>query len=262
MDFERRSDAPFPLLSLPAELRAKLYTTILGGNVIHVGGTGHQPYAEGMLSYGRCCSCTAPISDVDCYKRYTLQSKPLAGELPPDRFSRRHRDCHRLPVSHRLKLNLLRVCKQIYQEAAPLVFEENIFALSRPSSLRPFLERLNDTQVKSIRTIMVYSTESGATWIGPLQDQDLAGRLTGLLRLRVYLELKHFEPREQLENAATQDRRLSGLTMFKAPSLSHVQLWILTPDWTDIWAENLDETTVEGMEGWESRLKQKLLAIQ
>lgn len=227
--------------------------------MIHVGGTGHQPYAEGMLSYGRCCSCTAPLSDIECYKRYTLQNKPLAGGLPPDRYSRRHRDCHRLPVSYRLRLDLLRVCKQIYHEAAPLVFEENVFALSRPSSLRPFLERLNAAQIKSIRTILLYSAESVATWIGPLQDQDLASHLTGLLRLRVYLELKQFEPREQLENAATQDRRLSGLAMFKAPNLSQVELMILTPDWTDIWAESLCEATLEGIHDWEKRLKQKLL---
>lgn len=106
---------------------------------------------------------------------------------------------------------------------------------------------------------MVYSTESVATWIGPLQDQDLGGRLTGLLRLRVYLELKHFEPREQLENAATQDRRLSGLTMFKSPSLSQIEFLVLTPNWTDIWAEELCEATNEGIEDWALRLKNKLL---
>lgn len=264
MEFQTEVNLTSPFLRLPAELRSKIYSALLGGNVIHIGGTGHQPFAEGHLPNGRCCSCTAALSDGDCFAKYTLQQKPLKGALPPDRFSRRHRDCHRYPVSHRLRLDILLVCRQIYQEAASLVFEENTFTLCRPYSVGPFLTRLNSAQLKAIRTMAVYSVESLATWIGPFDDSDLTSYLTGLLRLQVFIELKYhyggqFHPSQVLKISETQDRRMSGLTMFRLPQLSQVDVMILAPEDPDAESDELDSFTLEGLRAWETRLRQMLL---
>lgn len=119
------------ILRLPSELRSKIFSYLLGGHIIHVGGTGNQPYAEGHLPYGRCCSCTARNSDEAVFAKYTLQGTAMKGWLSEDRFSARHRDCFRYPVSHRIQLNLLLVSKLFYREGVELVFKENIFTLAR-----------------------------------------------------------------------------------------------------------------------------------
>lgn len=119
------------ILRLPSELRIKIFSHLLGGHVIHVGGTGNQPYAEGHLPDGRCCACTARATDEEVFASYTLQGKAMKGWLCEDRFSARHRDCFRYPVSRRLQLNILLTCKLFYREGIGLVFKQNIFTLAR-----------------------------------------------------------------------------------------------------------------------------------
>ena len=264
MPVPKRQKKASPLLRLPAELRSKIYLNLLSGHVIHIGGTGHQPYTEGHLPNGRCCACTASLTDEDCFAKYTAQGKPLKGTLPRDRFSARHRDCHRYPVSHRLPLSILSVCRSARQEASPFVFEENLFTLARPTSLGPFLSRLSPVQLKSIRALAVYSAESAATWIGPYNHYDLHNYLTGLQSLRICIELKPFDVRAFEYDGESIDwrvlvKRMSGLTMFKTPLLSEVDVEIMTPDWGDVEAEDLSNDTVEALKSWEMLLKDMLL---
>ena len=260
-----------PLFRLPAELRTKIYSLVLGGHVIHIGGTSHQPYGDGDLPDGKCCCCTANLSDEDCFAKYTLQSRPLIGKFPLDRFSRRHRDCYRYPVSHRLQLNFLLVCKQIHREAASLVFEENTFTLARPYSFGPFLARLRSWQLSSIRTLRVYSVESRATWIGPFNNYHLAEYLTGLLRLHVFIEVKpydvsvglepygHLGCPEALTISSMMNRRMAGLAMFKVPSLNRVEVMIVTPDWKNVQADDLSNFSLEVLREWETSIKRNSL---
>lgn len=250
-------------LTLPAELRTKIYTLTLGGNTIHIGGTAHQRYSEGYIDDGRCCSCTAKVADEECFAKYTARGKALRGSLPEDKFTKRHRDCHRYPVSRLLNLNILSVCKQIHEEAASIPFGENIFTLTMPFSLPPFLARLNSKQLASLRQFGVYSTESHTTWFGQvLSGYDLDSFLTGFRRLRVFVEVKQFDiTQHKLHNEQVQQWRLAGLSVFKLSRLRTVEVMIVTPDWEDLEAEDLGETTMNGLQKWELNLKRKLMPL-
>lgn len=254
---------PFPFLRLPSELRIKIYNQILGGRIIHIGGTAHQPYTDSHISNGRCCSCVSRLDDQSCFAKYTGAGKALVGKVPADRFSARHRDCFRYPVSHTLNLGFLSVCKQIHAEAASIVFEENIFTLVRPTALPLFLDRLAPSQSRNLRQLRIYSAESRVKWLGNLlRDTNLADYLHGFQRLEVYVELKPFDVETHGMRIVEEQRwRLAGAEVFKLASLREVQLMIVTPEWTDVEKGELSEATTNALQQWEMELRYSLMPL-
>jgi len=109
-----------------------------------------------------------------------------------------------------------------------MAFEENIFTLSRPGSLPPFLARLKHFQRAALRCLRIYSTSRITTaWIGPLPDQDLGSQLLGLRRLEVLVELLQNLDLQVLEEMES-DKRFSGLgDLFQGTALSEVELWVV-----------------------------------
>lgn len=101
-----------------------------------------------------------------------------------------HLDCYRLhwPWSvDDIHLDLLRVCRQIYQEAVLVPFASNRFVLGitePPESkrLEPFLARLVPAQVRAITHLIVDKGDTIRTW---QPTTSAASRLTGLRHLQL-----------------------------------------------------------------------------
>jgi hypothetical protein len=135
-------------LRLPAEIRERVFSYLLGGESIHVmlGPPKNKHYYVAEESRYRLdiCSRTEAFTEVD-------PSTPRARELmaktpnedPP--FTRRHVRCCIKPsqysVHQALDLDLLLTCRQIYREACLLPFKNNTFVvefgLGRENSLPP-----------------------------------------------------------------------------------------------------------------------------
>ena len=71
--------------------------------------------------------------------------------------------------------------------------------------------------------------------------------------------IRNYGRLEEYMKPAVMDHRMSGLSMFKTPRLSVVEVMILTQDWEDVEAEDLSERCLEGLRGWETSIRRILL---
>ena len=124
---EARATAHFPFLSLPSEMRERIYEILLGSLTIHVG----EPGGNGLLSnYKGVFCCEAPISDEEAFAR----SSSTEPQLEVDTVEERHEPCVHVPGSV-ASLNILSVCKQTHKEATQIFYSTNIFTFAQPKNL-------------------------------------------------------------------------------------------------------------------------------
>jgi len=216
---------------------------------------------DSHLSYGRSCACVAKVSDEKVHdlfagKLFLTSQEPDSGHV--ERFELRHQSCHYCAVKKTLNLDILRVCGKIYQIGQTMPFEENVFTLSRPGSLPPFLERLAQFQREALRCLRIYSTSRHATaWIGPLPDQGLGLQLLGLRRLEIHVEPADFEA-----DNLVRCKRLSGLRdLFRGTKIGEVELWLVGEETRDFGWRLLREETVERVEEWKEELREMLVGV-
>lgn len=86
------------------------------------------------------------------------------------------------PVGEKLQFDFLWTCKQIYREAALLVFEKNVFAFHTMPAMSEFLCNLKKNQRKAIKSV----TLSGDISTIPIST---VTSLTGLRNLLSFFEL-------------------------------------------------------------------------
>ncbi|KAB5513319.1 hypothetical protein GE09DRAFT_1231946 [Coniochaeta sp. 2T2.1] len=83
---------------------------------------------------------------------------------------------------------ILRACKQIYHEAAPVLYSRNIFRFSRPNKMLQFLERAGPANIKLIRFLdmrpIMWRDLPFQLWLTLLNT--LAVECTGLRHVRIY----------------------------------------------------------------------------
>lgn len=147
MDRYKRNATESPLLLLPAEVRNQIYSLTLGGHTIHVFDRSrgrasvyaicveHEHHREMAESVGR-----EEGSRPNVYATYSL----------------RHLGCKRntFPTFHTaVQLHLLRVCRQMHQEAALIPYAENKLTFNCTNSLRNFLRKVTLAQAQSIKSV-------------------------------------------------------------------------------------------------------------
>ena len=148
LSIDRNTDES-PFFRLSPELRNRVYGLLLGGYDIYV----YRPYCMG----GYYIDCVAVESE-------TTWTEALSAETtaPQDHMeTRKLYDPYAISdldrSSLRLDLSLLRVSKQIHQEAALLPFTLNTFVVSEWSSLGGFANRLLMAQKLAILKIELHS---------------------------------------------------------------------------------------------------------
>lgn len=161
------------LLQLPAELRLKIFSHALGGNLLHIQRL--SPFAQSLLQkkglyaggcngfYNEICSLDQAEDDAHHHfwdhksdkKRKTpfynsKTQQDLGHDYYAEAWSTRHLSCTTEPAStradeldawtqaERLDLALLRVCKQVYREARMLPYSTNTFAFNSAQSFQEF----------------------------------------------------------------------------------------------------------------------------
>lgn len=149
-----------PLLSLPAEIRNRIYSLVLGGNSIHIVFLSVS-YRPDRIQH---TLCRAEMSDADFVRAYKADGDM---EDPKD-CEVRHDRC--VPKGEwwmpsdmpKLSLALLRTCRQIYKEAALLPYAENEFIFGprfEPlHNCSDFVASLLATQRRAIKTLTFLNT--------------------------------------------------------------------------------------------------------
>ena len=160
----QRNASKSPLLSLPGEIREKIFSLVVGNQFIHL------CYLKGC---GRFCHtvCTATASEDQVYEQFMSGHNPtpthgLAG-YDSFAFDNRHAHCtpwtflggqwfddnaHEAEKSSQpmLSLSLLGACRQAYEEANFLLWTTNTFSFADSTTLKTFVNRLHSTQRKKL----------------------------------------------------------------------------------------------------------------
>ena len=136
-----------PLLSLPPELRNRVYRLVLGGRAIHL-----------EMKKGRICHaiCQCSVTEEELTKSDRSAPQPAFGAL----YDSRHEQCgfsfsNELlnAVRHHLSLTLLLTCRQIHEEAALIPFANNTFEL--PYGAAQCLSALLTAQAQAIQSVVL-----------------------------------------------------------------------------------------------------------
>ncbi|KAK6390048.1 hypothetical protein LTR65_005859 [Meristemomyces frigidus] len=166
------------LLSLPAELRNRIYGLVLGGQTLHI-------YSHTHYDHGSKRRIRNSGHHICCAKSYR----------------ERHSKCHFEPEEHsmgsRIDLSLLEVCSQIHREAALMPFQYNTFAMDDSVYQEPFFERFVPAQIRAITSLSWYSRYG--IFLSKLKPR-FAGltKLVAIMRLQPYYERTF---RERIDDA-------------------------------------------------------------
>lgn len=184
-----RNENDSPLLALPSEIRTKILQKVMGGNIVHILPQPNRKYQAFIC-----------LSPEDCHD----QESPRVTIAPDDNnfnhelgnsqcFTTRHKACSTPPsnaitASNGLNLDVLHVCRQLYQEAAFLPFQQNNFFLGlhapldgTPPAMDRFINRLCREQRGQVQHVTVVSDTNR------IKDRYQLARLKGLRSLSFIL---------------------------------------------------------------------------
>ena len=154
-------------------------------------------------------------------------------------YDQPHHECHESPLQlERFSLGLLSVCRQIYHEAVLVPFTDNTFiddVRLNGAHLRAFLDRLVPIQVKSIKHLILNTTEMSLRCATDLN------RLSGLKTLVYNLVPRKCQHtfRRELIDFYEKDFGTLNLDKLRLPELAHLHLNALT------WNREASETAKE-----------------
>ncbi|KAK3171946.1 hypothetical protein OEA41_004030 [Lepraria neglecta] len=146
-------NASTPLLSLPPELKNKIYELVFGGRVVHISQDQHHD----ILRW----------DNRICYPKMTEEkAQEIFNNQKPNRWCgrdwpKRHETCHCRPFKiapRSVRTTLLRTCRQLYNEAKYIPYSTNTFGFRSPEVLHNFisLTLLHGTDhALAIRSIMI-----------------------------------------------------------------------------------------------------------
>ena len=142
-----------PLLTLPQELKNRIYEFVLGGNLLHITRdrlrfNRRVPHStkgaikEQRFSHQICCS---QISEEEAHRQFISED---GSSLYVKSIELRHSSCPSYKrkgsvVPLRMNISLLRACRQIYSEARFIPYSTNTFSFDTPGILRAFIHYLN-----------------------------------------------------------------------------------------------------------------------
>ncbi|KAM0714087.1 hypothetical protein Q7P37_011051 [Cladosporium fusiforme] len=218
-----RNAGTSPFFKLPPELRNRIYSYALGGNVIHIS----EPRPG--KSFIKTSICRTPADHYDLPEDCKITGGSTMHSAIWKTVERRHQRCYTNHAPrHAITFDLTLVCKQIYLESARIPFAENKFVIQYPYKvgawiLRSFLvDRLNAAQVNSIDHINLHCLPD----LLEKSEVDLLLRMKGLKSLTLIV-LNHipgqleqslsglgFPPNGVLKERVDLDRlRLSQLSL-------------------------------------------------
>lgn len=186
------------LLSLPPEVRNRIYELVLGVGTIHI-----EPYTFSASV------CTAAVNDNDTVRALRQGDALIEAH---DAWKTRHSACtehlaaytmFQGPIDreeigrHPYGVALLQTCRQVHSEAALLPFKINTFAIHWLRSLPSFLASLMRAQQRSIRAVTVYSSRFD---LQPGRPHLKTRHLTGLTRLTLFEEYGHYDTHAQMKH--------------------------------------------------------------
>ncbi|KAL8699669.1 MAG: hypothetical protein Q9201_005876 [Fulgogasparrea decipioides] len=204
-----------PLLKLPAELRKKIFTYVIGDQLIHI--RGYKRWDRPFLQHA---ICTADTSEAMAYEESIIgYSQIPKGEDPAyyvENFGSRHEAC--MPRSEEayyhnsfkysrkdrpkekiptMDLSLLSVSRQAYEEANQILWTTNTFCIDSPSAFKGFVTSLNFAQKNKMAKLHIAMRLANQSenhtvrdkWDKAINDR-LIQKLRGLKSLDVCLELE------------------------------------------------------------------------
>ena len=167
-----------------------------------------------------------------------------------------------------LPLWVLRICKEVYQEACLIPFQENCFTFAAPQSVQNFIERLDDFQVAAISHVMVFQTSTMTMWDAPkITEPPNFPKLLNIRHLTIFIELcpanfKHktkdgHPDGETVTSVQVQDRLVARMLKLWSQKLERVEVLINN---TEVPVSNeafgySGPLTAENVEAWTARIK-------
>ena len=248
----------FNFLELPSELRAEIYRLVLGGRTIHIDYPGCKD-AQHFID-GQSFICSAAISDAESFAQHGWEPK-----APPMKlyFAIRHNKCTG-SVAAALPLWIMGLCKQVYNEASLVPFQENCFTFSAPQSIEAFLRHLNPLQQKALSHVGVIQTSTWTMWDAPKLSEPLKlPPYLNIKRLTIFIELcpANLSPKNErvMTSVEVQDRLVSRMSVLWSAKLEKVEVLInntgITPP------SDVSCLSAQDIEAWTERIKKNLLPV-
>ncbi|KAK5684859.1 hypothetical protein LTS10_002934 [Elasticomyces elasticus] len=250
-----------PLLGLPPEVRNRIWTFVLGGRDIHV--TASEITTTGFWFWKRTHLPRLPFQLCIC------QGEDVEGQIATIKSSqtkdyrKQHSEIHKACFDHKsttstgleLSLQLLKVCRQIHQEAALLPFAENHFSFATTTAFDDFIRHILLSQARTLQHISLVVDPSTFN-LHPAR-QLLKSKLQGLKHLKIYLEL----PRRYM----LEETRISqSLAVFESSPIETASVIAYYVDKSiDVWRFGRPQwgfgNTVRELRRWETESEQSLL---
>ncbi|KAK3648713.1 hypothetical protein LTR56_000986 [Elasticomyces elasticus] len=260
-DIYNRNATESALLNLPPEVRTRIWCCVLGGHTIHVdnreprhGFAGHSLAVHDGQSAGGQHAATK-VRNRMCQTREDSTASgnevsEAAETIVKEDYHTKHSKCWNTP-KNRLGLRLLRVCRQVHQEAALLPYQENNFVMERGFlTLSRFLMALMPVQsqaLHSLEIVVEYPTYGEPD--DQLKSAYIRARLPKLRSLVVLVQLRKgtvFFPKTVREQIAAK------ILLFRHLPLSSMTV-------ATQYLEKYALMSLEVAKAWSTGLEEKLL---
>ncbi|KAK5726818.1 hypothetical protein LTR15_002708 [Elasticomyces elasticus] len=165
-DIYNRNATESALLNIPPEVRTRIWCYVLGGHTIHVdnceprhGFAGHSLAVHNGQSAGGQQAATKVRNRMCQTREDSIESGNEVSEatatIVKEDYHTKHSKCWNTH-KNRLGLRLLRVCRQVHQEAALLPYQENNFVMERGFlTLSRFLMALMPVQSQALYSLEI-----------------------------------------------------------------------------------------------------------
>ena len=222
--FSKGSTGTSSLLQLPFELRNQTYREVLGDRFIHLKYLRYTPPIPGLKGrHGQLrwnqynypnpgkevfrtgeywlqyvCNKKGPQSEEDLRFVGIIEDDSFAwriatGKVPPGGVAW-HDTAMPAPTleeiyDREMHLGFLRVCRQIYREANPVLWASNMFSFETPNCCWNFMENLNNQQKESLRGLhLVIAGFPRLTPWNSVLNTSLLRSLEGVVELRLVIK--------------------------------------------------------------------------
>lgn len=148
-----------PLLLLPPEIRCRIYEHLFSVTDIHIASD---------LPRSKHRAIKLPYRLLVCHCSQGYEGRPTVSLVPESSKNEpSYPDLHcaclssksREPICNHLRLDLLRVCRQIYHEAALKPFSQNTFVQEPDRAILEFLKVLVPTQARAIARLRIVGND-------------------------------------------------------------------------------------------------------
>ncbi|KAK5674037.1 hypothetical protein LTS10_013202 [Elasticomyces elasticus] len=238
-----------PLLSLPPEIRTRIWRSLLSGHTIHVDASAIREVQHHV--------CKNTISDHEHAQNVKADKETIRFQT----YQNHHASCrtgwrtanndNAGKMESRLHLNVLRACSQIHQEAAILPYAENVLAFTSNDSLDYFLDTIILEQARALQRIVVTGLgQNGKSYDPPLCEKYLESKLQSLEELTAFVEFPNGDKARAFSSEAyVRDMVARHLMAFDGVSIKKVTVAAYNVEDSYVWWPR-DHVPREMLEEW------------